>query len=506
MKLNRFAIALLASACAVIACKKVEPEPDVTPAELKSFSFLAADNSAYIDKDVVAEIADHMVVRITEGGKGKTLVATLTAGENDEITVNDKLVPATGKISVDATYPIDIVVKNTGSGLSAAYEVKVGKILEVIMTKVAAYTHAGATSMDKDFNLMINPTNDVPYLVYDRKVDGQTKSNTSIATFEGGAFTLKYDALGDNATTHCYPVSATFAADGTPYVLMKGGESASTSMLLLKRLSGADWQLLNPEFTQKLSFSFGNPVLFTSGNYVGCFGCGNDKTITETYRMNAGFLWNGSWGTTNLALPAYGAKGGSDGMFYMATPVVAKDVLYLITSCNLYGHYMFKFNNGSWEKVVDNFIPEGEEYGIPTNLQAVSNAEGEIFFLASHSKNPALQVYKFDSAAASFAPYANLLPATAASAGSIAEKMAIGLNPTNGQIVGVKDNEAGNPCFSFIKDGKWADFVVADDIVSATKYEIRYDSKGNGYCATVNKADNSIVLYQIGLEADILPE
>lgn len=489
-----------------------EPEKDETPAELKSFSFLAADNADVLAADVVAEISERMVVRIKGGGKGVELVATVTAGENDEITVNEEKVGADGKVKVDATFPVDIVVKNTKSEKVAVYELKVGKVLSTVMTKIAYYRHPGCTSMDKDFYLAIDPKTDVPYVVYDRKIEGQTKSNISVAKYENGALSLVFDAIADNASQHCYPLSAEFAADGTPYILYKGGESGSTSKCVLKKFNGTEWvDLTAPDYTQKFSFSFGNPCLYVYGNYAGFFACGNDKTITSTYRMNAGYLYNGSaWSTPSLTLPAYGAKGGSDGMFYQATPVTTKDGLYLVTSCNLYGHYMYKFEDGTFKQVVENFLPDGEEYAIPTNMKAVADPDGNIYILSSHSKNPAHQVYKYNPAKATFEAYAGKIKATAASLGSVTEKFGIGINPVTGQMVGCRDNEETQELqFSFVENGVWQDWTtVQAGLTTYTRYDIKFDSKGNGYCLTCDATDKTynLILYTIGPEEDILPE
>jgi hypothetical protein len=95
MKLNRLILAAFA-ALAVFACNKPEPEKepepkDTTPAELKSFALLKADNADILTEDVTVEtIAPTMVVRIPGGGAGKTLVAAVTAGENDVIKANGK--------------------------------------------------------------------------------------------------------------------------------------------------------------------------------------------------------------------------------------------------------------------------------------------------------------------------------------------------------------------------------------------------------------------------------
>ena len=82
MKLLKWtACGLLFAALAMSSCQKQEEEvKDTTPAELKSFALLKADNAA-LDKDYAPElISDNMIIRVKGGGSGKTFVATLTAG------------------------------------------------------------------------------------------------------------------------------------------------------------------------------------------------------------------------------------------------------------------------------------------------------------------------------------------------------------------------------------------------------------------------------------------
>ena len=106
------AIATVAFGCA----KEPEKEAkDETPAQLVSFKILAADNEGLAEDYAPDAIAPTMVVRIPGGGQGKTLVATLEAGENDVIKVNDAEIE-NGKASFDATYAVDIVVTNSKSG------------------------------------------------------------------------------------------------------------------------------------------------------------------------------------------------------------------------------------------------------------------------------------------------------------------------------------------------------------------------------------------------------
>ena len=188
--MKKYVFALAALVLVAGACNTKKEEPDVTPAQLVSFKILAADNQG-LDADYAPEaIAAEMVIRVPGGGQGKTFIATLTAGENDEIKVNDAAVN-NGKASFDATYPVDIVVTNTKSKKSAQYEVKIGKILQNIITAVGSYTEANAT-LKSDIRLAINPQDNAPVLLYSRKItseDPADKNNRlACVSWNGSSF------------------------------------------------------------------------------------------------------------------------------------------------------------------------------------------------------------------------------------------------------------------------------------------------------------------------------
>ena len=130
MKYLKFFACALASSLAVVSCEREPKGPkDTTPAELKSFKILAADNEGLTEDIAVETIAGEMIIRVKGGGVGKTFTATLEAGENDVIKVNDEAVSAEGKASFDATFPVDITVTNSKSELVEHYVLKIGKIL-----------------------------------------------------------------------------------------------------------------------------------------------------------------------------------------------------------------------------------------------------------------------------------------------------------------------------------------------------------------------------------------
>ena len=269
MKLNRLILAAFA-AVAVFACNKPEPEPepkDTTPAELKSFALLKADNADILTEDVTVEtIAPTMVVRIPGGGAGKTLVAAVTAGENDVIKANGKEA-VDGKITFDASAPVDIIVTNTKSELTATYEVKVGKILATVASFVGSYTEPDAV-MGSDCRIAINPKDNSPYILYTRKktVDGTAEKNNrlSVIRWDGTAFAA-VGALGftdvDRQAIMC---DLSFCGE-TPYVLSYGETAASIAGV--RKFTGTEWEPVGEKgFSEKVTTTYGKPQLVFVGN------------------------------------------------------------------------------------------------------------------------------------------------------------------------------------------------------------------------------------------------
>jgi len=527
MKSAKLIACLVLAASILASCKKEEPIPDTTPAVLTSFAFNSADNSI-LDKDYAAdEIADEMIIRIPEGGSGKTLVATLAAGENDEIKVNDKAV-TDGKASVDCSYPIDIVVTNSKSGLSASYVVKVGKILGTVARKVAEYYEPNAElGMGTELSMAISPVDGMPYFAYLRKadIDGTTEKNNNVAVVKWNG--SSFDAVGklgfadNSARAVASPIVIAFDKDNSPNVLYKGGQVAN--LLSVQKFSGSAWSFVGSEegISTKFTSSYGIPQFYsnpTSKELGFFYTCYTTKT-DPNYRNHTSIEFNGSTWTNSYAVlpnfPAYAAKGGSDGMFYRAAATNTKDAAWIVASTNEYGYYVYKNTGAGWVAVVEGYCPEGESYGIPTNLDIKADAEDNVFILGASSKEAKMQLYKVNEGGKTLDPYADLLSVTPGSMGSVVEQMSFGINPTNGQIVGVLENADRQPQFSFIGSNlRWESFTLLGEANAVkTQYCIDFASDGTGYISYISqfkdadsKTHNTIQLYKIGLEDDILPE
>ncbi len=530
MKLNRLILAAFA-ALAVFACNKPEPEKepepkDTTPAELKSFALLKADNADILTEDVTVEtIAPTMIVRIPGGGAGKTLVAAVTAGENDVIKANGKEA-VDGKITFDASAPVDIIVTNTKSELTATYEVKVGKILATVVSYVGSYTEADA-ALVKDLRVAVNPMTKLPYILYSRKktVDGTAEKNNRLAVirWNGTAF----EPVGTPGFTDVdrQAVMTDFAFQGeTPYVLSYGETAAS--IMGVRKFNGSDWEPVGDKgFSMKINTGFGKPTLFFVKEKPAVICSGNPAKVGDVpsssqpgYRAPVRYIFDGTaWNQTIqlTGFPTFGEKGGSDGYFYYGTTAVnSKGEIYLAASANLYGYYLYRTEDGNnWEKLVDNFIPEGETWGVPTNLSLAFGPSDVLYMMAVSSASKKEQLYRYNRAAKRFDAFAGPIEVGINNIGGADTPTYFKVNPVSGEVICViidpKDNNAAK--FAVIDENRqWTDFKAQFQKPCADgDASLAMGDDGTAYFAYVSTdtAKNlAIELYKIGLEEDILPE
>lgn len=516
MRINKW-IAAAFAALALLSCQeKEEPQPkDTTPAELKSFALLKADNDA-LPADVVAEISANMVIRVPGTEAGKKFKATVTAGENDEIKVNGVAPDANGKVEVNSAAPIDIIVTNTKSELTATYEVKIGKILATIVTKVGSYTEPEA-SWRSDIRLAINTKDNTPYMAYARKIttEGSADKNNRIAVvkWDGNAF-VPVGSLGITDGSTRQAILCDLAIDGeTPYVLFYGEKTANVPGAL--KFDGSAWTTVGPqELGEKITATYGAPRLYFIDGKPG-FVSTHNVSKTDPYRNAVRYNFNGTdWTQTPFipGLPKYGEKGGSDGMFYSCQFATdSKGTVYAVTSNNLYGYYVFNVSN-SWEMLVNNYIPEGETYGVPSSLAIKTGPDDAVYVLAPTSSKAQYQIYRYNKdAATKLETFAGPVKVNPGSSGAVKETMCFGINPTTGEIVGAYIMES-KLYFAVIDENRqWTEFKEVEGAKPAAAGDsiaLAFAPDGTGYIAVVAKVEDvsSIELYKIGLEADILPE
>lgn len=475
-------------------------------AELLSVSFKAADNTL-LDADVIPEaIAPEMVVRVPGAAFRKELVVSVTAGQNDVVKVNNTAVESGTTLKVDTSFPIDINVTDAVAGATANYVLKVGKVLEYVITKLGTYTEGTIN----DFTMTLNPTDNLPYFAYTRKVGEEKNNNVSIAKWNGSGFALvgPTGAADVSARAASKPKVA-FAKDGGLYVFYLGGEVASRPTV--KKLD-SDWVLVGAAgFTPaNNNTSYIYPFFVHPANSKPFyFWNGNTKNVDSYRTMNVSTFSGDSW-TSNVVstVPAYGSGStASSGMYYTSSAVVTDSKVYIGSSLNEFGYFVHEVNgDGSVNPIVYDFLPDGAPHGLPGSLQLKAGADGALFLMAAvRVGDGTMQIFSVDQGNKTLKAYGAGFPITVSSSGSITEDFGFAVNPVNGLVVAVHDGESSVPVFTYLDDSlQWSTFAVDSPAAASSVYYADFDKDGNGYISYQSSA--GIELYKVALEADILPE
>lgn len=528
MNLNKF-LAGVALAAILASCsgKNEEKPTPKTPGTLTSLALLASDNSDLTEDIVISDITSSapMIVRIEGGGKGKTLVATVTAGENDVITDGAGSVITNGKITFDASYALDIIVRNTESKLSTAYELKVGKILKTVVTKLASYSEENATiGTPHRYTMAINPADGLPYIAYTRKktVAGVTDTYWTLSVVKWNSTSQKLELVGEsgfpaNATKDiAAPLFIGFDKNNTPEVIYGGGEVSG--LFSAKKYTGGSWQDLGtPGFGEKYSTAlittevYNNPVSGELGFFV------RNDIKNDTYRRcHANIEFDGTtWLTTHAVLP--GLNDGSSNAFYCANGFNTASAAYVITSTNGLGYSVYKNVNGnSWSAVVDNFVPEDGSSSVVDPILR-SDKDGNVYAFVPLYKSSKMQLYKVDEANSKFVPYGGALSAVYSSGGGNQEYPTMAINPVTNEFFAAKvvDQDLHQVQWSILdpETKQWSEFktIVDNGDVADQVLRLAYDATGVGYLVYYlkdkeDKTKITIELCKIATEDDILPE
>ncbi|MCR5520269.1 MAG: hypothetical protein K6F21_08050 [Bacteroidales bacterium] len=496
---------IAAIAIVAVGCKKDEPEPvDETPAQLVSFQILAADNEG-LEADYAPEvISESMIIRVPGGGQGKTFVATLTAGENDVIKVNDEAVE-NGKASFDASYAVDIVVTNSKSNKSAQYEVKIGKILQITSKAAGKFISSGEMNYtSSSYEVAISPAGEI-YLAY-TFTPAEGVKNIGVVKYSEGQFAQVgaegiIDAAEAVAATFC---NFTFDKDGTPYVLYVGGDVSKT--FSIRKFDGSSWKVVGPAgFASNPKTSGAAKIYFGASNNPGVLYMKSDRSTGVIY------LDNNEWKEGAISeLPPYVKTGGdrssNQGCYWNSAYAYVGDKYYGVFSINRYGLYIYEFAANSWSKqLVADYIPTDEETALPGNLSLASK-DGKMYVFTALWKAGSMQVYEFDGTA--LTPYGAPFKIGMSSSGT-PDGARFGINPVTGEFFAVMVDAEKKVKYSTMNaDKQWEDFVGFPDAPgSYGAMGLAFDKAGNAIVIYPEEGrKDGFHVYSIGLEDDVLPE
>lgn len=485
-------------------------------AELKSVSFLKADNSV-LTADVTPEaIASEMVVRVPSAAFKQELTLTVEAGLNDIVKVNGKET-SDGKIKVDTSFPIDITVTDEVAKTTASYTLKVGKVLEYVVTKVGTITDG--TKIFGNIALAINPKDGKPWIAYSKEIEGDKIDRVAVQKFDGTSFSYvgeSYITPNPDSKDAKDPTLA-FSADGTAYLKYYGGEASSRNTIWK---FGSSWEVVGKASVNSVNASstYDAPLYIQSNGHPAFFFTGNTKKSTDSYRTIVAEYFDGSEWVEKVAAasgiaPKYGEPTSKDGMFYAAVYTEHKGKTYMLATFNQWGYCLYEVGDKcALTPVVYDYKPSSSEYGLPGNHSIASNGENLFVFAADKSAGK-MQVYKVDTPAKTLSEYGEGLAVNIASNGGITEDASFSVSQEGLMVVATSDKD-NNTSFKFMNSNlQWEDFTVSEkprSIASAGKYRIAFDANGNGYIAypgeTGDTKTGNIEVYKVALEADILPE
>lgn len=500
-------VAILVAAVVAAGCEKNGPEKETYTAELTSVSVLAEDNAELISEDIEIPVESSMAVRLSGGGRDKELVLTLVAGKDDAIFIDEEKVIG-GKAKIDASFPVDIIVRDTVGNITTAYELKVKNTVGMTIDLVNQYVEENcAAGMEDRLGMAAAPNGDV-YITYmsTATVDGvKQKQNLSVIKWDGTAVSQvgKAGFVDVSSNPVSYPISVKVNSKGNPVVMYSGG--LVKGLISVMEFNGGNWNFIGTDkgVSQKFSVAYGTPQFYfnpKTGNPGFFYMCSTSKT-DPNYRNYTEASYNGSdWSLDFGSLgdfPKY-----SDGsIFYMAAACNTKDVAWIVTSCNQKGYYVYKKTDSSWECVVNNFVPEGEPYGVPSNLSIKADADGNVYVFAAHSSAAKMQLYKVNEAGKSLDIYGNAFVCTPGSSGAIKDQASFDISE-KGQFVAV----VADKFYVLNADKQWEfanNLYMPGTLGKYSSYFMEFTGAESGvFTTTLDDAEGntSICIYKFGPE------
>lgn len=485
-------------------------------AVLKSIKFAAADNAEKLTEDIAPEtIADNMLVRVPAAAFQQKLVLSLEAGEGDVIKIGNAVVTE-GKVEVDTMFPIDIEVSDETAGVSAKYVLKVGKILQNVVKHLGTFAEADAT-MDKNFNMAINPVDGMPYIIYLRKAGEITKNQACVAKWNGTSFETVGNLGFSKADVAAKNAYLSFDKDGNAFATYIGG--AVSNKHSVNKLVNGEWQLLGEGINQtNANGTYIYPTYINEKGNPVFFYCGNTKKTSE-YRIMNVCTYNGENWSEKIPsdTPKLGENGtDNSGMYYGSVIAYVNGKKYMASAFNEYGFHVCEIaEDDSFRWIVKNYNEEGEKCGLPGNLGLAGDNEGNLYLLEALWSAGVMQLYKVNTEANnSIEKFGAGVPMAFSSSGGTDEMMSFGVNPVNGNIFAIKSSaKKVAPSFSSIdENGQWNEWALFSDKLTGTAFSVLgSDANGGTIFIAYTGVDASgnfqgIELFSYGIEDDVIPE
>lgn len=493
--------------CAVLStgCTDAEignDKPLAEVAELESFGFYADDNPGVLSEDYTTPISSEMLIRLPAEVDKTALVARFTTTDNTKVFVqmNEQ---TSGTTPNDFTYPVDYLVQNKEAGTASLYTVKVGKILKMKWTEVAAFNDMfeGEALVNSDFAMTISPVTHEPAVMlmrYNKPSGTSGRERTSIILkMKDGEFTASPEITyaSDNETLiRGANIDIAVDAAGTAY----GFYYYSSEVKMFVRTE--DGAIVGAPFGNDIKPGSYGPVMDIdpqSGNIIAVVVNNNSKaTNIPRYAYSVNYFDGTNWSTENT-FPVTGRM-----IHY--SKYKTDEALYLCGTVHTTSYYIAKYNNKSWEVLYEG-LPDGvsQPGGVAGATMAIDK-DGTIYLCAAGDEGSVgsfmTRVYKLAPGATQLTTVGSpIAPYTGSSCKS-------GISLHNNLPVVVYYNPSDKLFYSVSLDAEtkdWTNAIPVCDIAAGS--DIEFASNGNGVCYAAfcdNDSPKTLRIYQYALEAD----
>lgn len=476
-------------------------------AKLLTYGFYAEDNAA-LTQDYVVTVSQDMIIRLPEEVDKTALIARFTTTEGAEVLVGSTP-QVSGVTPNDFSYPVDYIVKDE-SGVSSSYTVRVGKILEKVWSEVAAYNDNGLEN--GEFAMCISPKDNTPYFFITRVNADEIEAGV-VASFNGIAMTAgsEFTYNSENTLIDASNIDIAADADGKIYAVYYNSNKLSDGSTYDRKYyvytgSGSTWTQVGSNFGMQGNDASIEIDPITKRPIVAF--ASNDRSGSVPRKSLAIVSFDGqSWGSASEISDIQGKT------IYGYHLGVFNNTLYL---CGLVQnapgtYFVFKYNNGSWQPVV-NALPTGMSQTNMVDASFAVASDGTVYLCAGGDEDSNgtwyITVYKCAPGESNWTRIATPIVDKTGSGMSMSSKFVLDLY-NDQPVVLYKNLDTNIPQVVMLnaETKQWDDPVVLGSVEMGSYFAMEFDSNGVGYVAFLDNGElNSLHIYKFDTEEDDLPE
>lgn len=370
---------VLKSLCALLfvaglftACSNDDEEKVLNPVGFKTFGFYAEDNEGVLFQDYVVEDSASLTLTLylpREVDK-TALVARFTTTPNDIVTVNG-VEQVSGVTANDFSVPVDYIL--TEGNNNVRITVTVTTAPAYVWSALPAYTNDST----KGVVMKVNPVDGQPYVLFKQARATSADERAAVVTFENGTWKVLGNDISDGQIGSYFDLA--FDKSGKPGILYADYTATKAQQSTVKAFDGQQWSLVGTKgFTsEKVSYTglaFAPDASWMAFSMID----GNSGTIARRALSWSSFI-NNAW-TSDVQIP-----GRAESMYsYLPRTKMVGDSLYLgvfNAGGNPQTVSIYKYVNGSWSIVADQYLPEGATNLNLRDFEMDVTKEGKVYVL-----------------------------------------------------------------------------------------------------------------------------